>query len=307
MFVKMLTLPDQGLSMEKLKFKDTFFSGKHSLNCRGKLLDLSSPAVMGILNVTTDSFYDGGRYSDKATILKKVTQMINEGADIIDVGAMSSRPGSEAVSEKQEEEKLSQAMGIIRKEYPEIIVSVDTFRPAIAAKMILQFNADIINDITAGGESEEMFEIVKDLRVPYILMHMQGQPLNMQQNPHYKDVIDDILLFFAEKTRRLKKMGVSDIVIDPGFGVGKTIDHNYQLLAHLDVFRSLELPILTGLSRKSMITGFLKTNSSDALNGTTALNMYALEHGSNILRVHDVREAVETRNLICKLRESAIT
>ena len=293
--------------MKKLTLKDTFFSGKHSLNCRGKLFDLSRPAIMGILNVTTDSFYDGGRYLDAGSIMKRVSQMVDEGADILDVGAMSTRPGSVPLPEDIETKGLSEAISLIRKKYQEIPISVDTYRPKVARKIIRQHNVDIINDITAGGETEEMFGVVEELNVPYIIMHMQGDPGTMQQSPHYKDVVDDILLFLAEKTMRLRKCGVNDIIIDPGFGFGKTLDHNYQLLAHLNVFRSLELPILTGLSRKSMISRFLNTGPENALNGTTALNMFALAQGSNILRVHDVKEAVETRDLFCKLRESALS
>jgi dihydropteroate synthase len=290
--------------MKKLMLKDTFFSGKHSLNCRGKLLDLTRPAIMGILNITSDSFYDGGKYLESGSIMERVRQMISEGADILDIGAMSSRPGSEPLPEDTEILRLTEAMGLIRSGYPEILISIDTYRPKVARKMIIEFNADIINDITAGGETEEMFEVVREHKVPYIIMHMQGNPNTMQKKPHYEDVVDEILMFLAEKSMRLRKIGINDIVIDPGFGFGKTLDHNYQLLSNLDVFRSLELPILTGISRKSLISGLLNTTSKSSLNGTTALNMYALTKGSNILRVHDIKEAVETRNLFCKLRES---
>jgi len=290
--------------MNNQRLKDKFFSGNHSLNCRGKLLDLSQPAIMGILNITTDSFYDGGKYLYADAISKRIKEIVEQGADIIDVGAMSTRPGSRPVPEEQETGLLSEAISLIREKYPEIPVSVDTFRPEVAHKMILEFKADIINDISAGDESEEMFDLIAELRVPYIIMHMQGEPKDMQKNPHYDDVVDEVLRFLAEKTYKLRKKGISDIVIDPGFGFGKSLDHNYQLLAHLEVFRSLELPVLTGLSRKSMISRFLNTDANNALNGTTALNMFALQQGSNILRVHDVKEAVETRNLFIKLKES---
>jgi dihydropteroate synthase len=305
MIIKMLTLPYQQTFMKNLTLKDTLFSGKHSLNCRGKLLDLSRPAVMGILNVTTDSFYDGGKYLLADAISKRVLQMVAEGADILDVGAMSARPGSQPVPEEQETGLLTEAISIIRDLFPEIPVSVDTFRPEVAGKMISEYRADIINDITAGGATEEMFNVVCELKVPYIIMHMQGNPRTMQKNPKYEDVVDEVLRFLADKVYSLRKKGVTDIIIDPGFGFGKTMDHNYQLLSHLDVFCALELPVLAGLSRKSMISGFLKTDTGNALNGTTALNMYALEQGCSILRVHDVKEAVETRNLFCKLRESS--
>jgi len=286
--------------------KDTFFSGKHSLNCRGKLLDLSRPAVMGILNVTPDSFFDGGKYTEAPALSHRISQMIEEGVDIIDVGAMSTRPGSSPVTKDLELQRLSEAIGIIRSNYPDIPISVDTCRAEVAGKAIVDFKADMVNDITAGGESDEMFDVIAELNVPYIILHMQGNPATMQKNPHYHDVVDDILFFLANKVASLRKKGVVDIVVDPGFGFGKTVEHNYQLLAHLNVFRSLELPILAGLSRKSMISGFLNIDSDNALNGTTALNMFALVQGSSILRVHDVKEAVETRNLFCKLRESAL-
>ncbi len=290
--------------MENLRLKDTFFSGKHSLNCRGKLLDLTRPAVMGILNITSDSFYDGGKFMDPRAISERIRQIVEEGADILDVGAISTRPGAGAVPPDLEISRLEQAMSLIRKDYPDLPVSVDTFRPEVAEKMILQFDASMINDITAGGEKEEMFNLVAELKVPYIIMHMRGSPENMQQNPVYKDAVDEILFFLARKTQRLRKLGVNDIIIDPGFGFGKTLDHNYQLLSNLDVFRSLELPILVGISRKSMVYNLLNTNAQYALNGSTALHMFALTQGSNILRVHDVKEAVETRELFCKLREN---
>ena len=285
-------------------FKDTFFSVNHSLNCRGKLLDLSRPAIMGILNITRDSFYDGGNYLTEKDILERVKQMVSEGADIVDVGAISSRPGAEPLPEEQETSRLSKALEKIRKQFPDLILSLDTYRPLVAHKMITAFHIDIINDITAGGTSEDMFDVVKENDVPYVLMHMQGNPLTMQKSPHYIDVVDDILMFFAEKTLSLRKAGVNDIIIDPGFGFGKTLDHNYELLANLKVFKALELPILTGFSRKSMISGMLNTDAQHALNGTTALNMFALENGANILRVHDVKEAVETRKLFLRLGES---
>ncbi len=292
--------------MKDPRHKDTFFSGKHSLNCRGKLLDLSRPAIMGILNVTSDSFFDGGKYKGGPALSRRISRIIEEGADIIDVGAMSTRPGSSPVTEDLEIQRLSEAIGIIRENYPDIPISVDTYRTGVARKAIVDFKADMINDIKAGDESEEMFSVIAELKVPYIIMHMQGNPSTMQNSPQYIDVVDDVLFFLAKKVANLRKRGVTDIVVDPGFGFGKNVDHNYQLLAHLNVFRSLELPILAGLSRKSMISGFLNTDADNALNGTTALNMFALLQGSSILRVHDVKAAVETRNLFCKLQESAL-
>jgi dihydropteroate synthase len=287
--------------MQNLKPKDTFFSKNFSLNIRGKLLDLSIPRVMGILNLSQDSFYDGGKYSTKAEIKSRVEQIVNEGADIIDIGGVSTRPGAKLISFKEEFKRLVPAIEIIRKSYPDFPVSIDTFSPDIAEKMISEFEADIINDITAGGDTGKMFEIIAEHNIPYIIMHMKGLPLNMQINPEYKDVVDDILVFIAEKTYRLKALGVNDIIIDPGFGFGKSIDHNYQLLSFLECFRSLELPIMVGLSRKSMIYRLLSLDPEQSLNGTTALNMFALIKGANILRVHDVKEAVEVCKLFSKL------
>lgn len=268
-------------------------------------MDLSRPAVMGILNITSDSFYDGGKYLDKKAITDRIDQIVKEGAEIIDVGAMSTRPGSQPVDSGTELERLSITLELIRKAYPEIPVSVDTFRPSTARKLIKDFDIDIINDITAGGESEEMFSLIAETGKAYIIMHMQGEPSTMQKRPEYKDVVDDILLYLSEKSMKLRKLGIADIVIDPGFGFGKSLDHNYSLLAHLNVFRSIGLPILAGVSRKSMISKFLDTGPEQALNGTTALHMFALVQGASILRVHDVKEAVETRNLFRKLRESS--
>ena len=287
--------------MQNLKPKDTFFSKNFSLNIKGKLLDLSVPRVMGILNLSPDSFYDGGKYSTKDEIKKRVDQIIEEGAKIIDVGAVSTRPGAKVISYKEELDRLVPAMEIIRKNYPDFPVSVDTFTPETAEKMILEFEADIINDITAGGESGKMFEIIAEHNIPYIIMHMKGQPSTMQKNPEYKDIVDEILIFLAEKTYKLKSLGVNDIIIDPGFGFGKNIDHNYQLLTFLECFRSLELPILVGLSRKSMIYQLLSLEPEQSLNGTTALHMFALQKGANIIRAHDIKEAVEVCNLYSKI------
>jgi dihydropteroate synthase len=289
--------------MQNLKPKDTFFSKNLSLNIRGKLFDISTPRVMGILNLSPDSFYDGGKYSTRDEIKRRVEQIVNEGAEMIDVGAVSTRPGAKLISFKEEYKRLVPAMKIIRKAYPYFPVSIDTFTPDIAKKMISEYQADIINDITAGGESGKMFEIIAEHNIPYIIMHMKGTPSNMQINPEYKDVVDDILVFMAERTYRLKALGVNDIIIDPGFGFGKSIDHNYQLLSSLECFRSLELPIMVGLSRKSMIYRLLSLDPEQSLNGTTALNMFALIKGANILRVHDVREAVEVCRLYSKLAD----
>ncbi len=289
--------------MQVLRPKDTFFSKNFSIKIRGKLIDLSIPKVMGILNLSPDSFYDGGKYKNTDEIKKRVEQIVQEGADIIDLGSVSTRPGAKKISFLEEYKKLVIAMEIIQKTFPAIPVSIDTYNPQVAEKMITEYNADIINDVSAGGDSQKMFEIIARYNIPYIIMHMQGDPSVMQKNPQYKDVVNDILIFLAQKTNTLKDMGITDIIIDPGFGFGKNMDHNYQLLSNLDCFRILELPILVGLSRKSMIYSFLNQSSEEALNGTTSLNMFSLTKGANLLRVHDVKEAVEVCKLYSKLSE----
>ncbi len=284
-------------------FKDTFFSRNLSINCRGNLLDLSSPKIMGILNVTPDSFYDGGKYTAKNAIRERVKEIVKEGADIIDVGAFSSRPGASFIHMEAELERLIPALEIIRELYPEIPVSVDTFRAEIARKITESYEVDIINDITAGEEDPEMFNFIAESNTPYILMHMKGRPETMQKDPKYKDVVNEVLIFLEKKVYDLIGRGVNDIIVDPGFGFGKTIHHNYTLLSGLEVFRTLEVPLLIGLSRKSMTYKFLGTGPESSLNGTTALHMYALVKGANILRAHDVREAVEVKKLFKKLTE----
>jgi dihydropteroate synthase len=256
---------------------------------------------MGILNLSPDSFYDGGKYSGTDTIEARIDQIISEGADIIDVGSVSTRPGSKKVSPEEEFGRLEPAMKILRKKYPDFPVSIDTSEPIIAERMIRDYDAGMINDITAGGESCRMYDIIAKYQIPYIIMHMQGTPENMQVNPRYKDVVNETLLFIAGRVRKLKSMGINDIIIDPGFGFGKTIDHNYDLLSKLESFKILNLPILVGISRKSMIYKILGTEASHALNGTTALNMVALMKGANLIRVHDVLEAVEICKLFSKL------
>ncbi len=277
--------------------KDTFFSRKSTINCRGELIDLSSPKVMGILNITPDSFYDGGKYTTDKIILNQVEKMISEGCDIFDIGAYSSRPGADDVSEDQELNRLTNTLKLIRKKFPEIIISVDTFRSAIAKTVVKDFEVDIINDISAGDFDTNMFQLIAELNVPYIIMHMQGTPGNMQMNPYYDNVVEEIIQYFSEKVNQLKLLGVNDIIIDPGFGFGKTIEHNYQLLNHLDDFKLFELPVLVGVSRKSMIYKILDIQPKEALNGTTVVNTMALVGGANILRVHDVKEANEAIKL----------
>lgn len=272
-----------------------------TINCNSKLLDLSSPVVAGILNITPDSFYDGGKYINEPHILKRVEEIINEGGTIIDIGAYSSRPGADHVSEEEELKRLIRALKIIRKKLPDVIISVDTFRSAIAGYVVKEFNVDIINDISGGNFDDEMFDTIARLQVPYVLMHMKGTPQNMQDNPYYDDFLKEILIFFAEKVQEAKQIGINDLIIDPGFGFGKTTDHNYELLKNLDRFKILDCPILIGISRKSMVFKLLNETPENVLPGTVALNMAALEKGANIIRVHDVKEAVQTVNIFNKL------
>jgi len=286
--------------------KDTFFSRKLTINCRGELIDLSFPKVMGIVNITPDSFYDGGKYTTEENMISRIDKMISEGCDIYDIGAYSSRPGAQNVSEDEELSRLTSALKVIRKKFPEIIISVDTFRSQIAKKVVQDFEVDIINDISAGEMDSKMFETIADLNVPYIMMHMQGTPENMQENPEYENIVKDIMMYFSKKLYELKLLGVNDVIIDPGFGFGKTLDHNYQLLKHLDDFKIFELPLLVGLSRKSMICKVLEVDPHDALNGTSVVNTLALMGGANILRVHDVKSAVETLKLHAKFNQAKV-
>jgi dihydropteroate synthase len=269
---------------------------QYTLNCKGKLLDLSHPIVMGILNVTPDSFYDGGKYVSDTSILEKAAKMLEEGAQIIDIGGMSSRPGAEIISVQEELDRVLPSIEMIIRHYPEAIISIDTIRSAVA-KQAVQSGASIINDISAGKFDDQLFQTVADLDVPYILMHMQGKPKDMQENPAYKDIALEVLDFMIEQVGQLRALGVKDICIDPGFGFGKSLEHNYQLLKKMHIFKILELPILAGISRKSMIYKLLNTTPDKALNGTSALHMIALQEGARILRVHDVREAVEVVQL----------
>ncbi|HOK25722.1 MAG TPA: dihydropteroate synthase [Bacteroidales bacterium] len=272
------------------------------INTGGKLIDLKIPRIMGIINVTPDSFYTGSRYFDDKSILEAASRMLDEGADFIDVGGYSSRPGAEDITPEEEKSRVLRAIKLITREIPEAIVSVDTFRAEIAYEAVMECGAKIINDISGGEADKEMFNVVAELNVPYILMHMQGTPRTMQINPAYNDVVADILMWFGERIFKLRTMGVKDIILDPGFGFGKTVEHNYELLRRLGEFKIAGLPIMAGLSRKSMIWKTLDVKPEDALNGTTALNMAALMNGADILRVHDVKEAVQVRTLYLKLR-----
>jgi dihydropteroate synthase len=273
------------------------------INTRGRLLDLSIPRVMGILNITPDSFYQGSRHNSEAGIIKAAIKMVEEGADILDIGGYSSRPGAKDISPEDEGDRVFKAIKLVRNELPEAIISVDTFRSAIAREAVEGCGADIINDISGGEADINMFDIVSKLNVPYILMHMKGTPGTMQNNPVYEDIVAEILKWFGERIYRLRSAGLKDIIVDPGFGFGKTSGHNFELLRRLGDFSVTGLPVMVGLSRKGMIWKTLEVSPEEALNGTTALNAIALQNGADILRVHDVKEAVECVKLITTLRK----
>ena len=269
----------------------------YSLNCSGKLLSLDAPKVMGILNATPDSFFAGSRKQTERELIERVQQILSEGGSIIDVGAYSTRPGAAVVSAEEEWQRLEQALRIVHREAPEAILSVDTFRADIARRCVESFGVSIVNDISGGDADAQMFDTVADLRVPYVLMHCQGTPQTMQQAPTYKNVTAEVITDLSRKVRQLRQRGARDIIIDPGFGFGKTLEHNYTLLRQLEDFRIFDLPLLVGISRKSMITRPLDITADEALNGTTALNAFALMKGANILRVHDVKAATEVVKL----------
>lgn len=273
------------------------------LNIKGNILDLSSPKIMGVLNVTPDSFYDGGVYSNEKKILLQVEKMISDGADIIDIGGFSSKPGAKTISVKEEEKRVIPIIKLINNTFNKIIISVDTFRSEIAEKSLNE-GASIINDISGGNLDKNIYKIANKYRVPYIMMHMKGVPANMQANPKYENINYEIIKDFSYKIDLAEKKGVCDIIIDPGFGFGKSIEHNYQILNNIKLYTVLKKPILVGISRKSMIYKLLKTDPSKALNGTTSLNTIALINGANILRVHDVKEAKEVIKLYSFLKEN---
>jgi dihydropteroate synthase len=283
--------------------KDTPFSKKHLIRIRGKYLDLSTPKIMGILNITPDSFYDGGRFLELNSMLAQVDKMNAEGADIIDIGASSSRPGADLVNPDEELSRLCLALEAIRSHFQDIIISVDTFRSEVARKVVNEYGVNIVNDISAGLFDPAMSKTIAELQVPYIIMHMRGNPADMQHHTNYDDLLKEIIQFLGKRTGILKSEGINDIIIDPGFGFSKTLDQNYQLLAHLDTFNLLEYPLLIGISRKSMIYKLLDISPEDALNGTTALHFAALLKGANILRVHDVKEAKQTVQLFLKMEQ----
>lgn len=275
---------------------------KRTLNIRGRLMDLSTPRVMGILNVTPDSFYAGSRTPGAEAVAARVRQIRDEGADFIDIGAYSSRPGAADVPAAEEMERLRMGLGVIAREAPEMPVSVDTFRADVARMCVEEYGVSIINDIAGGQLDAAMFDTVARLGVPYVLMHMQGTPQTMQREPHYDDVVAEVFQTLARGAQRLHAMGAADVILDPGFGFGKTVAQNYDLLAHLDELVALGLPVLVGVSRKSMIWRLVGGGPEDALNGTTAIHAIALMKGASILRVHDVKAATEAVRIVGALQ-----
>ena len=271
-----------------------------TINCKGSLIDLTTPKVMGILNITPDSFFDGGKYKDATDILNQTEKMLKEGATFIDVGAYSSRPGAKHISEEEELQRIVPVIDLLMNKFPEILISVDSFRSRVVEETI-NHGAAIINDISGGTMDEAMFNTVAKLQVPYIMMHMQGTPQNMQKNPVYNDVVKEVISFFADQIFKLRALKVNDVIIDVGFGFGKTVEHNYDLLNKLQLFKNLDVPILTGVSRKSMLYNVLGISAKEALNATTVANTIALLNGTNILRVHDVKEAVEAVAIVNQL------
>lgn len=273
------------------------------INVKGQLLDLATPQVMGILNVTPDSFYSGSRMQTEDEIAARARQIIDEGASIIDIGAYSSRPNAEHISADEEMRRLRTGLEILNRNHPDAIISVDTFRADVAAQCVKDYGVAIINDIAAGEMDDRMFQTVAELGVPYIMMHMQGTPQSMQKEPRYDNLIREVFLYFARKVQQLRDLGVKDIILDPGFGFGKTLEHNYELMAHFEEFQIFGLPLLVGVSRKSMIYKLLGGTPQESLNGTTILNTVALMKAAHILRVHDVREAVEVVRIVEKIRK----
>lgn len=275
-----------------------------TININGRLIDLSTPRVMGIVNITPDSFFSGSRKGSDSEIVERCAQIVREGGTMIDVGAQSTSLDSRLLDAKEEAERLMPALKLIRNEFPDLILSVDTFYADVAKEAVEEYGVNIINDISGGGMDERMFPVVGQLNVPYILMHMRGTPQTMQQFTHYDHFIQDLLFYFSERKAKLNQLGVSDVIIDPGFGFSKTISQNYELMANLKYFHIFEEPILVGISRKSMIYKLLDSTPEKSLNGTSVLNTVALLSGTDILRVHDVKEAVECVKIIEKIRET---
>jgi len=270
------------------------------INCKGELIDLSIPKVMGILNVTPNSFFDGGKYKNEEEIVSQVDKMLSEGATFIDIGAYSSKPSAEFVTEQEEIDRIVPAIELILKHFPKTLLSIDTFRAKVA-KASIESGAAIINDIAAGELDDKMFDVIADYNVPYIMMHMRGNPQTMQSMTQYEDIVKEMLFYFSEKVKKARSFGINDLILDPGFGFAKTTDQNYEVLQKMELFNLLELPVLAGVSRKSMIYKTLNNTAQEALNGTTVLNTIALTKGAKILRVHDVKEAMECVTLFGKI------
>lgn len=281
-----------------------FFKRKHTIELNGEIIDLKDPIVMGILNLAPDSFYDGGKYKNEKKVVSRAAEILEQGATFIDIGAVSTRPGAADVSTKTELDRLLPAVCAIRKHFPEARLSIDTFRSWVAVRVIEECGPCMVNDISGGNFDVHMFETIGKLEVPYVLMHIQGTPATMQEEPVYEDIIKDISAFFTEKVKKLTKYGVKDVILDPGFGFGKTLDNNYELLNRLDSFKVFQLPLLVGVSRKSMIQRLLNQGPEDSLNGTSVVNTLSLIGGADILRVHDVKEAVETIKVFKKIKET---
>lgn len=272
-----------------------------TINCKGQLIDLEIPKVMGILNVTPNSFFDGGKYKNESEILSQVAKMLSDGATFIDIGAYSSKPNAEFVSESEEMNRIIPVIDLILNNFPEALLSIDTFRNEVA-KVAIENGAAIINDISAGKLDDKMFETVAKYNVPYIMMHMRGTPQTMQTMTQYDDIIKEILFYFSERVSMARSFGINDLIVDPGFGFAKTLEQNYEVLQKLELFEILDLPLLAGVSRKSMIYKALNTSADEALNGTTVLNTIALSKGAKIVRVHDVKEAMEAVVLFEKIK-----
>jgi dihydropteroate synthase len=273
---------------------------KHTINCCGRLLDMSTPLIMGVINVNDDSFYADSRALSTELVLEKASQMLHDGASILDLGAMSSRPGATIIDVETEKQRLIPVIDALIDKFPDVTLSIDTMHSTVARACVIS-GASMINDISAGNYDEKMIQTVADLRVPYVMMHMQGLPSDMQLNPSYDEVVFDIVKYFVKKVHQAKSLGIKDIIIDPGFGFGKSLDHNYELMRSLEQFLMFDCPVLVGISRKSMIYKLLNIEASDALNGSTALHMFALQKGAKILRVHDVKAAIECVKIYNKL------
>jgi dihydropteroate synthase len=271
-----------------------------TINCKGQIIDLSTPKIMGILNITPNSFYDGGKYSLENNAIAQVEKMLKEGATFIDIGAYSSKPNAEFVSEEEELNRIIPVIKAILNKFPEALLSIDTFRSTVAQECINN-GAALINDISAGSLDEKMMEVIASNNIPYIMMHLRGTPQTMHDQTNYEHIINEILTYFSDKVNKARSLGINDLIIDPGFGFAKTTDQNYEILSNLELFKMLELPILAGVSRKSMIYKTLDTSPEEALNGTTVLNTIAITKGATIIRVHDVKEAMECVKLCGKL------